>query len=77
MSPRTPGAGLPEHPDRLWRTPEPKRSYDVVIVGGGGHGRNVDAAATDRTAPVRGFPPEPGRPGAVESCPRVTNADNH
>ncbi|RZQ60073.1 sarcosine oxidase subunit beta family protein [Amycolatopsis suaedae] len=29
---------LPEHPDRLWRTPEPKRSYDVVIVGAGGHG---------------------------------------
>ena len=29
---------LPEHPDFLWRNPEPKRSYDVVIVGGGGHG---------------------------------------
>ncbi|MCD2188156.1 MULTISPECIES: sarcosine oxidase subunit beta family protein [Actinomycetospora] len=28
----------PEHPDFLWRTPEPKRHYDVVIVGGGGHG---------------------------------------
>jgi sarcosine oxidase, subunit beta len=27
-----------EHPDWLWRTPEPKRSYDVVIVGAGGHG---------------------------------------
>jgi sarcosine oxidase subunit beta len=27
-----------EHPDFLWRTPEPKPSYDVVIVGGGGHG---------------------------------------
>ena len=38
MSPRTPGADLPEHPDFLWRDPEPKRSYDVVIVGGGGHG---------------------------------------
>ena len=25
---------LPEHPDFLWRNPEPKRSYDVVIVGG-------------------------------------------
>ena len=37
-TPRTPGAELPEHPDFLWRTPEPKRSYDVVIVGGGGHG---------------------------------------
>src|SRR4029078_2743414 len=22
----------------LWREPEPKTSYDVVIVGGGGHG---------------------------------------
>ncbi|MEU3166592.1 sarcosine oxidase subunit beta family protein [Streptosporangium sp. NPDC006930] len=29
---------LPEHPDRLWSAPEPKSSYDVVIVGGGGHG---------------------------------------
>lgn len=26
------------HPDHLWRNPEPRRSYDVVIVGGGGHG---------------------------------------
>jgi sarcosine oxidase subunit beta len=29
---------LPEHPDWLWRTPEPKPSYDAVVVGGGGHG---------------------------------------
>jgi len=29
---------LPEHPDWLWRTPDPKRSYDVIIVGAGGHG---------------------------------------
>lgn len=29
---------LPEHPDFLWSNPEPKKSYDVVIVGGGGHG---------------------------------------
>ncbi|MDI3329290.1 MAG: sarcosine oxidase subunit beta family protein [Micrococcus sp.] len=29
---------LPEHPDFLWRNPEPKKSYDVIIVGGGGHG---------------------------------------
>ena len=29
---------LPEHPDFLWRNPEPKASYDVVIVGAGGHG---------------------------------------
>jgi sarcosine oxidase subunit beta len=26
------------HPDHLWRNPEPRRAYDVVIVGGGGHG---------------------------------------
>src|SRR5215813_8344442 len=38
MSPRTPGADLPEHPDLLWRNPDPKPGYDVVIVGGGGHG---------------------------------------
>ena len=24
--------------DRAWRDPEPKKSYDVIIVGGGGHG---------------------------------------
>lgn len=29
---------LPEHPDFLWRNPEPRASYDAVIVGGGGHG---------------------------------------
>ena len=29
---------LPEHPDFLWRNPDPKNSYDAVIVGGGGHG---------------------------------------
>ena len=33
-----PGAHLPDHPEFLWRTPEPKKTYDVVIVGGGGHG---------------------------------------
>jgi sarcosine oxidase, subunit beta len=27
-----------EHPDFLWRTPEPRSSYEVVIVGAGGHG---------------------------------------
>ena len=26
------------HPDFLWRNPEPKSSYEVVIVGAGGHG---------------------------------------
>jgi sarcosine oxidase, subunit beta len=29
---------LPQHPGALWRNAEPKHSYDVVIVGGGGHG---------------------------------------
>ena len=29
---------LPEHPDWLWRDPDPKASYDVIVVGGGGHG---------------------------------------
>ncbi|MCG7300123.1 sarcosine oxidase subunit beta family protein [Brevibacterium ravenspurgense] len=29
---------LPEHPDFMWGNPEPKKSYDVVIIGGGGHG---------------------------------------
>ena len=24
--------------DRQWRDPEPKKEYDVVIIGGGGHG---------------------------------------
>jgi sarcosine oxidase subunit beta len=26
------------HPSHLWRNPDPKPSYDVVVVGGGGHG---------------------------------------
>src|SRR5688572_22477400 len=34
----SPTSHLPEHPDRLWRHPDPKPSYDVVIIGGGGHG---------------------------------------
>ena len=34
----TPGSVLPDHPDFLWRNPDPKPAYDVVIVGGGGHG---------------------------------------
>lgn len=29
---------LPQHPDFLWSNPEPRASYDVVIVGAGGHG---------------------------------------
>jgi sarcosine oxidase subunit beta len=27
-----------QHPAFLWRSPDPKPSYEVVIVGGGGHG---------------------------------------
>lgn len=27
-----------ENWQRMWRTPTPKKVYDVVIVGGGGHG---------------------------------------
>ena len=26
------------HWPKLWRQPEPKRTYDIIIVGGGGHG---------------------------------------
>ena len=29
---------LPEHPEFLWRNPEPRPSYDAIIIGGGGHG---------------------------------------
>jgi len=29
---------LPEHPKFLWHNPEPARSYEAIIVGGGGHG---------------------------------------
>ena len=29
---------MEEHPDFLWRSPEPRDGYDAVIVGGGGHG---------------------------------------
>src|SRR5450631_3000793 len=27
-----------EHWPRAWRSPEPRAEYDVVIIGGGGHG---------------------------------------
>jgi heterotetrameric sarcosine oxidase beta subunit len=26
------------HWDRAWRSPEPKKHYDIVVIGGGGHG---------------------------------------
>jgi sarcosine oxidase, subunit beta len=40
MSQSRPGGaqGAQQHPQQLWRTPDPKRRYDVVVVGGGGHG---------------------------------------
>jgi sarcosine oxidase subunit beta len=34
----TGSTAVPQHPEFLWRNPEPKPSYDVVVVGGGGHG---------------------------------------
>ncbi len=35
---RPPKAKAPQHPDFLWANASPKKSYDAVIVGGGGHG---------------------------------------
>lgn len=32
------GFSYHQHWERAWHSPEPKREYDVVIVGGGGHG---------------------------------------
>ncbi|HYQ68958.1 sarcosine oxidase subunit beta family protein [Actinophytocola sp.] len=29
---------MSQHPDHLWRNPDPKPSYDVIVVGAGGHG---------------------------------------
>lgn len=29
---------LPQHPDFLWDNPDPKKTYDAIVVGGGGHG---------------------------------------
>ncbi|MGH8867652.1 MAG: sarcosine oxidase subunit beta family protein [Actinomycetes bacterium] len=37
-TPYPPGSDVPEQPDFLWRTPEPRRAYEVVVVGAGGHG---------------------------------------
>ena len=27
-----------ENWQKVWRSPEPKKQYDVIIIGGGGHG---------------------------------------
>ncbi|MDQ3404569.1 MAG: sarcosine oxidase subunit beta family protein [Actinomycetota bacterium] len=35
---QTEGGYQPDHPPYLWSDPDPAPSYDVVIVGGGGHG---------------------------------------
>src|ERR1700686_5208045 len=32
------GMSYHENWERQWKSPEPKQEYDVVIVGGGGHG---------------------------------------
>ena len=33
------GTSFPgEHPEWLWRDPDPKSSYDAIVIGGGGHG---------------------------------------
>lgn len=29
---------MTDHPEHLWRNPEPRRRYDVIVVGAGGHG---------------------------------------
>ena len=29
---------LPEQPPQLWKLVKPKKAYDAIIVGGGGHG---------------------------------------
>jgi sarcosine oxidase subunit beta len=34
----TPSPRLPDQPAHLWRNPDPKPAYEVVIIGGGGHG---------------------------------------
>ena len=31
-------AALPEQPPQLWKNVKPKKAYDAIIVGGGGHG---------------------------------------
>ncbi len=32
------GAQLPRELALVWRGPDPKPEYDVIIIGGGGHG---------------------------------------
>lgn len=38
MASHAPGDYVPASPERLWHSPEPQSCYDVVIIGGGGHG---------------------------------------
>ena len=35
---RRKAATLPEQPPQLWKNVKPKKAYDAIIVGGGGHG---------------------------------------
>src|SRR5262245_65371330 len=35
---RRQAATLPEQPPQLWKSVKPKKAYDAIIVGGGGHG---------------------------------------
>jgi len=39
MTSQSPQRSVPgEHPEWLWGDPDPKRSYDAIVIGGGGHG---------------------------------------
>jgi sarcosine oxidase subunit beta len=38
VSPETPFDHHSPHPDCLWRSPDPKPAYDVIVIGAGGHG---------------------------------------
>ena len=38
---------------RMWRSPEPKRAYDVDIIGGGGHSAVVAELNNRQPVPSR------------------------
>ena len=33
----------------MWRSPEPRKFYDIIIVGGGGHGLGTAVLLSERT----------------------------